>query len=320
MSVVCISHAEDADGLICAAYLRLLRDAAITLATYDDFGEALRNVKAPIDEVYICDLNIREGIVEEISRINNFARVTIVDHHPSAQGLLKSLGESGVEIIHSLLDCTSILLYEHFREDLGREAARLAAYAAVSDYFEDGPGASKLLNRLDRHLVQHEALILTHALHRRSDTGFRLKVVEELSRLTIPHRIEGAPDAALAHLEHVSQLLESLPIVATNTGRLAYVEAMEGASIGSVAGLLIDSLGVDVGLCYKKEGRDSMSISIRAARGLDIHLGKISRRLAGRFGGFGGGHSRASGASIPQNSYMKFIEALDSELTREIPN
>jgi nanoRNase/pAp phosphatase (c-di-AMP/oligoRNAs hydrolase) len=320
MNVICISHAEDTDGLVCAAYLRRLKDATITLVTYDDFEEALRNVKPPADEVYLCDLNIREDLVEEISRINNFARMTIVDHHPTAEGLMKRLGESGVEVIHSLLDCASILLYDRFREDLGSEDARLAAYAAVSDYFEEGPNASKLLNRLDKHFVQHEALILTHALHRKSDAKFKLKVVSELSRLTPPHRIKGVPEAALAHLEHVSKLLETLTTKATKRGRLAYIEEMEGASIGSVAGLLIDSLGVDVGLCYKREERNSMSISIRAARGLDIHLGKITRRLAGRYGGFGGGHSRASGASIPQNSYMTFIKALDGELLREDPN
>lgn len=37
MKTICISHAEDADGLICAAYLRHLRNASIVLVTYDEF-------------------------------------------------------------------------------------------------------------------------------------------------------------------------------------------------------------------------------------------------------------------------------------------
>jgi len=314
MKTICISHAEDADGLICAAYLRHLRNASIVLVTYDEFEDALKKVQPPVDEVYICDLNIREDLSEEILRINGFTDVTLVDHHPTALGVLKRLTDSGVTVVHNPLDCASALLYHQFRKELGREAARLAAYAAVSDQFEDGPIASKLLEKLDRQFVQHEALILTHALHRKAKAQFRLSVVEELSRFTPPHRIKEAPEAALAHLEHVAKLLESLPTEASSIGRLAYIEAVDGTSAGPVAGLLVDAMGVDVGVCYKRGKKGAMNLSIRGRRGLEIHLGEITKRLIKRYGEFGGGHSRASGASIPPDSYMEFIKDLEREL------
>jgi len=316
MRTICVSHGEDADGLICAALLRHLRDASTTLVTYDDFGDPLRSTQPPVEELYICDLNIREELLEEILRINEFADVTVVDHHPTAEGVLERLELAGVTVVHNPLDCASALLYDHLRDDLGREAARLAAYAAVSDQFEDGPIASALLSGLDRQFVQHEALILTHALHRETTAGFRSLVVEELSRFAYPHRIEGAVEAALAHLEHMAGLLETLPERAQRVGRLAYVGAVDETSIGAVAGLLVDAMGVDVGVCYKRGDEGNVSISIRGRRGLQIHLGEVTRRLAERRGGFGGGHMRASGASIPAQNPLEFIRDLGEELER----
>lgn len=314
VKTVCISHCEDADGLICAALLRRLKDASTILATYDEFEDALKSIQPPVQELYICDLNIREDLLEEVLRIKGFAVVVFVDHHPTAEGVLDRLKLSGATVVHSPMDCASALLYDHFIEDLGREGARLAAYAAVSDQFEDGPIASRLLSRLDRHFVQHEASILTHALHRVTTAEFRASVVEELSDFKFPHRIKGANEAAFAHLENVAGLIEILPKRASRLGRVAYVGAISETSIGSVAGLLVDAMEVDVGVCYKSGNKNTMNISIRGRRGLKLHLGEVTRGLAVKYGGFGGGHKRASGASIPAQSYMKFIRDLEDEL------
>lgn len=314
MKKACVSHGEDADGLICAALLRRHRDASTMLITYDDLLDLLRSVEPTVEELYICDLNVREELVDEILRIRGFADITVVDHHPTREGVMGRLKLAGVTVVHSLLDCASALLYDHFRNKLGREAARLAAYAAVSDQFEDGPIASELLSGLDRQFVQHEALILAHALHRETTSGFRSLVVEELSRFSYPHRIEGVVEAALTHLEHMAGLMDILPAKASRLRRLAYVGAVDGTSTGSVASLLVDVMGVDVGVCYKRENEDNLNISIRGRRGLRIHLGEITRRLAERYGGFGGGHMRASGASIPARNPLKFIRDLGEEL------
>lgn len=313
---VCISHGEDADGLICAAYLRHLMDVSYLLVTYDDFEKALKSVKPPVGDVFICDLNMREELYEEIQRISEFADVTFVDHHPTSLKILESLKYSEITVVHSTLDCSSVLLFNHFKEKLGWKAARLAAYAAVSDQFEDGPIASKLLAQLDRQFVEHEALILTHALYQKNSSKFRLLVVEELSRFSFPHNIKGAKEAALAFLERTAKLLEILPKEATKRGRLAYVEGVYGMSAGAVASLLVDAMNVDVGICYKVKDEDRMNLSIRGRRELEIHLGEATKRLAKRYGGFGGGHKRASGTSIPRKDCMSFIRDLERELVK----
>ncbi len=311
---LCISHGEDADGLISAALLRRMRGASPILMTYDDFLEALKGVDSSIDELYICDLNIRDALVDEILRINEFASITIVDHHASAEGLLESLVERGVKVLHDVRDCTSVILYDHFREELGREAGRLAAYAAWADQFEDGPIASRLLWDYDRQFVQHEALILAHAIVRTQEPEFWNTVVEWLSGLAFPHEIPGVVEAALAHLKESSEMIARLPAAATRLGRLAYVEAEGEEPIGTVANLIVDALGIEVGLCYKVKAGSRVSVSLRSRRGLAFHLGEITRRVAARRDGFGGGHKRASGASLPLQSLEGFIGDVVAEL------
>lgn len=312
--VVCISHGEDADGLICAALLANLRGAKPILVTYDELRGALMNVNYPTEELYICDLCVRDELVGEILRIGGFARVVVIDHHPTAEAHLRRLESSGIQVIYSPGDCASALLYDRYEVEIGREGARLAAYAAISDQFEEGPIASRLLSMFDRHLIQHEALILTHALFRVTTNDFRLRIVEELRRLTIPHRIRGLVEAAMEHLEHAASLMEEIPKRAVGLGRLAYIDAADEPSTGALANLLIDALGVDVGVSYKPAGEGRVNISIRGRRGVKLHLGELARELAQRYGGFGGGHDRASGANIPSQNLKRFIEDLDAAL------
>ena len=311
---LCISHGEDADGLICAALLRRMRDASSIPTTYDDLLDALKGVEPPIDELYICDLNIRETLVEEILRINEFAHITIIDHHASIEGLFESLIERGVKVLHDIKDCTSVILYDHFRDDLSREAGRLAAYAAWADQFEDGPIASRLLWDYDRQFVQHEALILAHAIVRTQQPEFWSTIVEWLSRLAFPHEIPGVVEKSLAYLRESSEMIARLPEAATRLGRIAYIEVKGEEPIGTVANLIVDALGVEVGLCYKVKSGSRVSVSLRSRRGLTFHLGEITRWLAARRDGFGGGHKRASGASLPLQSLEGFIGDIVTEL------
>jgi single-stranded DNA-specific DHH superfamily exonuclease len=313
-AIVCISHGEDADGITCAALLKRLKAAHPIPVTYDDLKDVLRNIQPPLDELYICDLNIREDLVEEILRITRFTRVTIIDHHPTTTEILEQLKKAGSEVVHDPRDCASVLLYNRFRDELGREAGRMAAFAAWADQFEDGPIAEKLLREYDRQYVQHEGLLLAHALPQRLTKEFRARVLEAISRLEPPHRTLGVPEAALEHLEETATLVKTLTGKAKRLQVLAYIKADEGMSIGSVAGLLTDAVGTQVGLCYKWKG-DLVNISLRSRRGLPYHLGEITRRVATGLGGFGGGHKRASGASIPEEGLEMFLENMDRALT-----
>ena len=312
-AVVVISHGEDADGITCAALLKRMKAAYPILVNYDDLKDALRSIQPPLDELYFCDLNVRDDLVEEILRITGFTRVTIIDHHPTTAGILERLEKAGAEVVHDPRDCASVLLYNRFRDELGRKAGRMAAFAAWADQFEDGPIADALLREYDRQSVQHEGLLLAHALPQRPTREFRATVLEAISRLEPPHRVPGVPETALEHLEETATLIETLTGKAKRLRVLAYMKADEGTSIGSVAGLITDAMGTQVGLCYKLKG-DLINISLRSRRGLPYHLGEITRQVATGLGGFGGGHKRASGASIPGEALKRFLEEMDGTL------
>jgi oligoribonuclease NrnB/cAMP/cGMP phosphodiesterase (DHH superfamily) len=312
--VFCITHGEDADGLTCAALLKRLVGAKPILVNYDDFLSALEKVQPPVDKVFICDLNIREALINEIARISGFADVTIIDHHLTEEGLLEALKEIGVDIIHDTRDSASVLLYNHFKEKFGREAGRLAAYAAWSDQFEDGPIATKLLWEYDRQLVQFEAMILTYAITQMQNQDFWMRVVNGLSKLDFPHEIPGVVESSLTHLMEMTKIIKYLPQNVIRLGSLAYIAIDDDEPIGAIANLIIDTVDVNVGLCYKTQTDCRVNISIRSKRGLSFNLGIITKRIAAKHGGFGGGHKRASGASIPKDSLMDFIHSLKTEL------
>jgi len=312
-NIVCISHGEDVDGITCAALLKRLKGARPILVTYDDFHETLQGITPPLDALYICDLNIREDLLDEILRIRGFTGITVIDHHPASELVLEKLTAAGVEVVHDTRDCASVLLYDHFSEELGREAGRMAAYAIWADQFEDGPLAIELLKEYDRQSVQHEALLLAHALTQRPTHEFRTLVMDEVSRLTPPHRIPGASEAAVAYLEEMILLAETLKQSSIRMKVLAHFEADEEMPIGSIAGFVTDALGVKVGLCHKRV-QSLVNLSVRGRRGINFHLGEMTRSIASKYGGFGGGHKRASGASIPAGALEGFLRDLDDEL------
>lgn len=312
--MICFSHGEDVDGLVCAILLRHVNNALPILVNYNDFEDKLRAIEPPLDEVFICDLGIREDLCSEVIRISRFAKVTVVDHHPTSEEVLKKLKRFGIKIVYSNLDCASVLLYNLFKDKLSRESARLAAYAAISDQFDGGPLASKLISGFDRLFIQYEALILTYALDHQEQDHFKSLIFEELNRFTFPHKIKGVSETALTHLDYLVELIETLPVRAKKLGKVAYVEAAKESSKGTTASLLIDSIGTDVGLCFKQRSDGTVNISIRAKKIFLLHLGKITKKLAERYCGFGGGHQQASGAKIPQKNLMNFIHDLEREV------
>ena len=312
--IVCISHGEDADGLTSAALIKRVKNADIILATYDDLPEALESIQEPTDELYITDLNLREAVIPEVIRIASFCNVTLIDHHPAGKGTLKKIEDAGVRVIHSPKDCAAVLVYNHFREELGREPGRLAAYASWADQFEDGPIAEQLLNEYDRQTVQAEGLMLAFAITRTQKSDFRMRVMNELTDLAFPHRIQGVPEASREHMEDMAKTIEEIPKQATIYGNLAYLMVKDETPIGTVANLITDALGVRVGLCYRQKSEDMVNISIRSRRGFNYHLGDITRRIAREKGGYGGGHKRASGASLPLSSIDDFIMELEKEI------
>jgi RecJ-like exonuclease len=302
-----ITHGDDLDGLTCGALLIHLFDAVVTPANYDDLEEALASVGKDVDRLFITDLNLREALIPLIEGITVHASIIIIDHHPMEASLVKRLRDLGVEIVHDARDCASALVYNHFKDKLEVDAARLAAYAAVSDMFEDGPIASRLMDGMDRKFVQHESLMLSAALGSNQSNTFKVRLLRELSNYVYPHRIRGVVKASVDQLEKIVRIKETIRGRARVVGRLAIMECGDDSSTGEVANIVMDVMLVPVGMCWKDQGK-MVNISLRGERRLHEHLGDLVSKVSAKYGGFGGGHARASGAKVPKEKLHAFIE------------
>jgi oligoribonuclease NrnB/cAMP/cGMP phosphodiesterase (DHH superfamily) len=310
LTVHAIVHGDDVDGLTCGAFLRRLTGCSVYMANYDNLEHALAMVTPPVKTLYVCDLNVREALLPELLRIREFADVNVIDHHQMSDEVEARLRDAGVSVVLDTRDCAGVLVYDAFREQLGPEAARIAAYAAISDMFEDGPLGSQILAKIDRKFAQHEAQILTHALSMNQTIDFKRVILDELSGYGYPHRIPGAVDLAVQCLEEMTGIKEKISANAVPVSRrLAYMEAVDEYSTGGIANLIIDTLGVDVGVGYKVNG-EQVNVSLRGELMLPEHLGDVSRELGLKYGGFGGGHQRASGVKIPREHLEAFLADL----------
>jgi len=308
-----IIHGDDVDGLTCGAFLNRVKGGEFYLANYDNLENALEKVQPPVDTLYICDLNIRDELEHELVRIKDFANINIIDHHQMSPDLLKRLTALGVKIRLETKDCAAMLVYDTFKNELGREARRLAAYAAISDMFEEGPLADPILGKMDRKFAQHEAQLLTHALSSDQSIDFKRRVMDELSKYNYPHRIEGVVEKAIQSLEEMTRIKEAIPDNARVIGRVALMEVSGDHSTGALSNLLIDTLGVDVGISYKAN-EHYYNMSLRGEKDLKEHLGDISKELGVKYDGFGGGHQRASGIKVPKEN----LDAILDELVERI--
>jgi len=211
MTVLSIIHGDDADGITCGAFLKRVKGGEVYLANYDNLENSLQKVNPPVDTLYICDLNIRDALEPELLRIREFSDIHIIDHHQMSPEFMERLKDSGVKIRLETEDCASVLVYDTFKDQLGQEGKRLAAYAAISDMFENGPLGDQIMSRLDRKFAQHEAQLLTHALGADQTMEFKRLVLEELSKFGYPHRIPGLVEKAIQSLEEMTQMKELIP-------------------------------------------------------------------------------------------------------------
>jgi RecJ-like exonuclease len=313
--VMCVSHLNDVDGCACAALIRCATKSNFLLTNYGHFKQCLRNIKKRYNLVYVCDLGINKTILEEFGRIRQFAELTYIDHHPLNEDLKKELDETGIEVVHNLKECASVLSFNLLKRSLPREAGLLASYAALCDRLEKGQIASKLIRRFYRDFVFFEAMFLSYALDR-ADIFFKRRVVKCLSKLEYPNQIKGVKEMALKQADRITVLRKELPSRASKLDNLVYTEAGMDSS-GTIANLLLDVCGASIGIGYNIDQQKQISdLSIRARSGLKIDLGRTTSQLAERFGGFGGGHTMASGARIPNSKITIFIQTLAHQIKK----
>ena len=107
--------------------------------------------------------------------------VTYIDHHDLDSKIINKLKKIKVKLIHDITECTAVLTYNTFKKKLTEHSPFIATCAAITDYMEDKPIASKLLQMYDRQFALISATVLTYNIvGHQKDVDYLLYLVDEL--------------------------------------------------------------------------------------------------------------------------------------------
>ena len=319
---ICISHKEDADGISSAALIRHAFGGDAILVDYPGQMDALHQViqDEKLKSLYICDLGLSKKTQDEFvdlltSLRKNKVAVTYIDHHDIDPNVVKSLEKIKVKVIHDINECTTVQVYNAFKSKLDDHASFVATCAAITDYMEDRPIGSKLLQIYDRQFALISATVLTYNIvGHQKDPDYLLYLVEELADSKFPHDIPNTFEFAQIQVEKLSQMIAKVKQGMKTLKNLGHMEILDAGASGAV-NFVMGLSGKDVGVAYKERVDHGIyAVSVRGSKNCRVHLGKIVNVLATELGGSGGGHDKACGAVIPKPKIKKFITELNKKL------
>ena len=322
--IVCVSHEEDADGISSAALVKQAFGGETVLVDYPgmmDSMESLRNDEK-LKQLFICDVGLNKRNETEFVELLTTLRkrrvkVTYIDHHDLDKKIINQLDKVGVHVIHDINECASVQVYNAFKTKLNDHAAFVAACAAITDYMEDRPLGSKLLQIFDRQFALISATVLTYNIvGHQNDPDYLLYLVDELSESKYPHEIPNTYEFAQIQVGKLADIISKVKKSMKTKKNLGYMEIKDSGASGAV-NFVLGLSGKDVGVAYKERVDYGIyAVSVRGSKSCKIHLGKLVNRLSTEFGGSGGGHDKACGASVPKSKITKFINALNTELEK----
>jgi single-stranded-DNA-specific exonuclease len=272
-------------------------------------------------KLIICDLGLNKknetSFVEVLGEIVSTGyKVEYIDHHDVSEEIKSELRKVGVILVHSTDECTSVQVYQRYKNKLNSYSSFYAAAGALTDYLEQRPIASKLVSRFDRHFLMLESTALSYMISsNQHDDKFLLKIVDSISKNNFPHDIEGGFMMAEKYAIRVSEAVKSLEGFITRKKKLAYVRNDIDLTASVIVNFVLGISGRPVALVYKpRDEINSFVISIRGSKECEAHLGRLVNEIAAHFGGSGGGHEKASGAVIPKDRLDEFIAELDRRI------
>lgn len=320
--VICLSHKEDADGISSAALIREAFGGDSVLVDYPGQMEALEQIASDekLKTLFICDLGLSKKNQDQFVEILQGLRkrkvsVTYIDHHDIDPAITKKLEKLKVKMIHDINECTTVQVYDKFKSKLSEHAAFVAACAAITDYMEDRPIGSKLLQIYDRQFALLNATVLTYNIvGHQKDPDYLLYLVEELAESKYPHDIPNTFEFAQIQVAKLAEIIAKVKKNMKTMKNLGYMEILDSGASGAV-NFVLGLSGKDVGIAYKERVDHGIyAVSIRGSKACKIHLGKITNALATELGGSGGGHDKACGAVIPKPKIKTFIKELNKKL------
>jgi len=319
---LCVSHKEDADGISSAALIKQAFGGDTILVDYPgmmDELEALRN-DVKLKKLFICDVGLNkqtnDSFVDLLTELRKKRiSVTYVDHHDMDSKVISKLKKIKVNLIHDISECTAVLVYDAFKKKLSEHSTFIAACGAITDYMENRPIASKLLQMYDRQFALINATVLTYNIvGHQKDSDYLLYLVDELSESKFPHELPNTYEFAQIQVGKLAEIMSKVRKSMKVSKNLAHMEVLDSGASGAV-NFVLGFSGKNVGIAYKERiDKGIFAVSVRGSPSCKTHLGRLVSSVAAKFDGSGGGHDKACGAVIPKDNMKKFLREMNSQL------
>ena len=322
--IVCVSHREDADGISSAALIKQAFGGETILTDYPGMMDDMEPLRSDeeLKELYICDLGLNKknesDFVELLTQLRKRRiKISYIDHHDLDKKIINQLKKIKVNVVHDTNECASVQVYNTYKKKLNDHAAFVAACAAITDYMEDRPLGSKLLQIFDRQFALISATVMTYNIvGHQKEPDYLLYLVDELSESKYPHEIPNSFEFAQLQVEKLASIISKVKENMKLKKNLGYMEITDSGASGAV-NFVLGLSGKDVGVAYKERVDYGVyAVSVRGSKQCKIHLGRLINKITTDIGGSGGGHDKACGASIPKDKITKFINTLNSSLAK----
>ena len=323
---ICISHMEDADGISSAALIKQAFGGDTILVDYPGMIDVLETLRydEKLKTLFICDLGLNSQNINHFVDILTELRkkrvsVTYIDHHNVDSKIITKLKKIKVKLIHDVSECTSVLVYNAFKKKLPEHSTFIAVCGAITDYMENKPIASKLLQIYDRQFALINATVLTYNIvgHQRTqDHDYLYYLVDELSESKFPHDIPNTYEFAQIQVGKLAEIISKVKASMKISKNLGHMEVIDSGASGA-ANFVLGFSGKDVAITYKERvDKGIYAVSVRGSASCKTHLGKLVSAVSSELGGSGGGHDKACGAVVPKDKIRKFVSEMNSRLNK----
>ena len=324
---LCVSHMEDADGISSAALIKQAFGGETILVDYPGMIDALETLRTDekLKTLFICDLGLNKqnssNFVDLLTELRKkHISITYVDHHHVEPKIISKLKKIKVKLIHDTSECTSVLVYDAFKKKLPDHSVFIAVCGAITDYMENKPIASKLLQIYDRQFALINATVLTYNIvghQRKQDKDYLYYLVDELSESKFPHDIPNTYEFAQIQVGKLAEIISKVKASMKISKNLGHMEVFDSGASGA-ANFVLGFSGKDVAITYKERvDKGIYAVSVRGSPSCKTHLGKLVSSISGKLGGSGGGHDRACGAVIPKDKIKQFVRQMNLHLNNK---
>ena len=275
--------------------------------------------------LFICDLGLNKqnsgDFVDLLTELRKKrVSITYVDHHHVEPKIIAQLKKVKVKLIHDTSECTSVLVYDAFKKKLLDHSVFIAACGAITDYMENRPIASKLLQVYDRQFALISATVLTYNIvghQRKQDMDYLYYLVDELSESKFPHDIPNTYEFAQIQVGKLAEIISKVKASMKILKNLGHMEVLDSGASGA-ANFVLGFSRKDVAITYKERvDKGIYAVSVRGSPSCKTHLGKLVSSISAKLGGSCGGHDRACGAVIPKDKIKQFVSQMNLHLNNK---